>query len=313
MNWQKVFLCSLLLSAMHSSGCDADSRSKSLWFLSSMKIEQHFEDPLMIVLAKAIEEQSLSDIQNLIIQGADINAKGNEGMSPLFWALTKQKAESFKFLLERGANPNVIAEKRVEKKLYPTRPDTQKLALMELAATTDDPIYLALALQHGGDPDTIAYGSITGGITILFRSIAKGGVEHVDLLIDAGSDVNFVNEPYSNSPLEESRAYCRYDIAKRLIEAGADPTIVTGLRVDGKPISFALNIERMGFSEHFSLSQEERLEQRGHYLDVVKYLKNRELLEENFDPWFVENKAKGKTEIITYEDRPEWWPDFPKK
>lgn len=302
----------LILVCLMSVSCGVDQESKSQHFLSKMKARDYFSGSLQIKLARAIEEESIPDIRALITQGADVNAVGKKGMSPVFWALVKQKYNSFEILLGNGADPNLVTEKKVEKKLYPNRPDTKKISLMELVATMDDPRYLRLALQYGGNPNTQAHGPMLKGLTVLFSAIEKGNMENVNALIDAGADVNFVNTPGSNSPLGRARAYCRYDIVKQLIEKGADPGKILGKRMNGSPQSFALDLERFGFSSHFSLSDEEELDQRSHYLDVVNYLKKKNLLEENFDPWFRQKQAKkGKTEIIIHEERPEWWPDFP--
>ena len=304
----------LVFSCISQNACHAEHEVGVLNFFSPMKPKQYFDKPLQRSFASAVKSEDLDMIKELIAKGADVNAQGAEGMRPLFLAATRQKLESFELLLRNGADPNVTAERVAQIQLYEDSPMTRKLPLMELLVAIDDSRYLRLALEHGGDPNTKAqFGGMLKGLTVLFAAIREGYIQNVEVLVNGGADVNFLNPPSSHSPLTESANRSRYDITKLLIQNGAAPEKITGHSPDNIPISFALNVKRFGFIEHFSLSQEERLEQRGHYLDVVKYLKNRELLEENFDPWFVENKAKGKTEIIIYEDRPEWWPDFPKK
>ena len=55
----------------------------------------------------------------------------------------------------------------------------------------------------------------------------KGGhLEVVDRLIKAGANVNAHDERVEgNTPLNEYIRECSYEMAKRLIDAGADPTI----------------------------------------------------------------------------------------
>lgn len=300
-------LC-LLQAACGFQGSNGDA----LQFLKNMKAKDYFNGPLEIKLAEAIEKESLEDISVLLNEGADINARGVDGIAPLFWAALKQKPESFKLLLENGANPNIIAETKVEKKLYPDRPDTRRLPLMELLSTMDDYFYLKSALNHGGKADTLAeHAAMLSNATILFTAIRKGNIGNIEALIEAGADVNYVNSPYSNTPLEEARRQSRYDILKYLIEHGADPGMIAGERKNGDKITFAADLEKFGFYQHYSLTEEDRLEQRGHYLDVVNYLKQKDLLDEGFDPWFREKQGGGEIEIIEHETRPLWWPDFP--
>lgn len=308
------FLLLLTLCFMQTA-CRGEYTEKVgiLHFFTPMKPEKYFKEPLQRALAIAIEAEDINTIENLVTEGVNVNALGVEGMRPLFLAATSQKLKSFEFLLRSGADPNVTAERAARIQLYDHHPKTRKLPLMELLIAIDDSRYLKLALEYGGNPNTKAkYGAMLKGLTVLFAAIREGYIQNIETLVDGGADVNFLNPPSSHSPLTESNHRSRYDVTKLLIKGGADPGMITGYRVDDAPISFALNIKRHGFSSHFSLSDEEEIEQRGHYLDVVNYLKKKNLLEENFDPWFRQKQAKkGKTEIIIHKERPEWWPDFP--
>jgi ankyrin repeat protein len=46
-------------------------------------------------------------IQLLIAHGADVNAQGSSGATPLFWAVMRDEKDDVKFLLDHGANPNL--------------------------------------------------------------------------------------------------------------------------------------------------------------------------------------------------------------
>ena len=308
--FQTLFLS---LVCMFQVACGVQSsNSDALQFLKNMKAKDYFNGPLEIKLAEAIEKESLEDISVLLNEGVDINARGVDGITPLFWAALKQKPASFKLLLESGANPNIIAETKVKEKLYPDRPDTRKLPLMELLSTMDDPSYLRLALKHDGTPNTIAeYAAMVSNATVLFTAIRKGAFENVITLVENGAKVNYRNAPYPNTPLEEARKQSRYDIVKYLIEQGADPSMITGTRKNGSEMSFASNLERAGVYNLFGMPEEDFSAQRGHYLDVVNYLKQKGLLDKDFDPWFREKQGGGNIEIIEHETRPLWWPDFP--
>ena len=46
-------------------------------------------------------------VQLLIAHGADVNAQGSSGATPLFWAVMRDQKDDVKFLLDHGANPNL--------------------------------------------------------------------------------------------------------------------------------------------------------------------------------------------------------------
>jgi len=46
-------------------------------------------------------------IQLLIAHGADVNAQGTSGATPLFWAVMRDQKDDVQFLLNHGANPNL--------------------------------------------------------------------------------------------------------------------------------------------------------------------------------------------------------------
>jgi len=64
------------------------------------------------------------------------------------------------------------------------------------------------------------------GKTSLHYAVQGGHVHVVDCLIKAGADVNAHDERViGNTPLSDNARECSFEIAKLLIEAGADPTI----------------------------------------------------------------------------------------
>lgn len=64
------------------------------------------------------------------------------------------------------------------------------------------------------------------GKTPLHHAVAGGNIAIVDLLIRAGANVNANDERViGNTPLSDNIAKCSYEMVKRLIDGGADPTI----------------------------------------------------------------------------------------
>lgn len=63
-----------------------------------------FDDPETQKLAKAIQKNDIPKIKKLVAQGANVNASGKEGRTPLYYAIGASN-ETFHCLLELGANP----------------------------------------------------------------------------------------------------------------------------------------------------------------------------------------------------------------
>ncbi|MCL9805387.1 ankyrin repeat domain-containing protein [Flavobacterium amniphilum] len=56
----------------------------------------------------AVAKCDITDIENQLQQGVDINHLGADGMAPLHWAITPDTLEPMEKLLALGANPNVV-------------------------------------------------------------------------------------------------------------------------------------------------------------------------------------------------------------
>ena len=64
------------------------------------------------------------------------------------------------------------------------------------------------------------------GKTPLHYAVQGGHLQVVDRLIEAGANVNVHYERVAgNTPLSDNARECTYEMARRLIDAGADPTI----------------------------------------------------------------------------------------
>ncbi len=71
------------------------------------------------------------------------------------------------------------------------------------------------------------------GFTPLHYAVKGRHLHVVDRLIKAGANVNAHDEQMiGNTPLSEVARDCSYEMAKRLIDAGADPTIPGWMQLD---------------------------------------------------------------------------------
>jgi ankyrin repeat protein len=73
-----------------------------------------FKDELSKLLFVAVNDQNIGAIKGLLLKGANINAqnKSNE-YTPLMYAVENGKTNSLRYLLIRGANPNLITSNKM--------------------------------------------------------------------------------------------------------------------------------------------------------------------------------------------------------
>ena len=195
------------------TSCHGEPQSDAWRALSRMKAKDYFAEPLQVKLAEAVARGKTDQIGELIKQGADVNAKGRDGMRPLFWAMGKNSLKGFEILLQNGANPNVTAEGLIKSERPPS--------VMELAAIAESSEYLRLALKHGGNPNfSLGYGDRT----IIDEAILNNRTENVRLLVENGADINH-QDSFGSPPVMTAAGIDNYDIVFLLLGKGADPKI----------------------------------------------------------------------------------------
>ncbi|MBN4075968.1 ankyrin repeat domain-containing protein, partial [Gammaproteobacteria bacterium AH-315-E17] len=152
---------------------------------------------------------NLSFVQNLIAQGADINASEVDGSTALLWATYQQNLEMVSVLLNAGANPNLSNR-------YGISP------LLQSSRTGDGDAAMAL-LNAGADP----FRTRANLETPLMAAASTGLYEVVERLLEFGADVN-ATEPFQNqTALMWSAEAGHTEIVESLIAAGAEIDVLT--------------------------------------------------------------------------------------
>ncbi|MEC4766138.1 ankyrin repeat domain-containing protein [Halomonas sp. CUBES01] len=210
--------------------------------------ESYFSDPVQLALAEAAGRGDIEAMQEALNQGADPNAPGKDGMTPLFWSATDTMGaniEGFRYLLEHGGDPNLVI-------VDEDKPGKSTIHLIYLAFTQTNPEFLEAALEAGADPNTVV--SSIKGQTLLFEDYLDEYIDNVKLLIEYGADVNYRGQ-FQQPPLISAIAGSDYKAALAFVEAGADPNLeneVNGITALGLIKS---NHDRQDRSEGSSYSQ----------------------------------------------------------
>lgn len=240
------------------------------------KAEDFFTDEKALALCEAIEAKDLAKIDELIAEGADVNAKGRGNMTPLLWAFPMGE-EVFQRILEHGADPNVqltedpeVSRQLERAGICPTHSVTylaayaSGLLLVNFHDINMDN-YLRLVLEHGGDVNL----ETASGRTPLFGAATGVGnsAERVQLLLEAGADINHQDDRGSTAAISA----VNYNNLLVLLKAGADCRVVNS---GGRDVVLLVAADGSYDSEPGLFPDLKRvcefLEQQGYDLDAAR-------------------------------------------
>jgi ankyrin repeat protein len=196
----RLFIFSVgALMLVFSAGCGAHHREFDELFPADPARE----------MAAAAGRGDLRKLDRLIQQGVPIDSLGNNGATPLWWTVRMRNKEGFRYLLERGANPNA----RV----------WMIDCIMDLAAGEKDSDFLQLALAHGADPNHI---NGIGRAPAIFAAVWKYNLPNIRILIASGANLNATDEG-GRTVLVQAAVFGRYEYVFEMLRAGANPTVTS--------------------------------------------------------------------------------------
>jgi len=212
-----IMAVALCLAAV---GCGATNLlpSRTYHQRCGWKAEDYFTDPKVIALCKAIEANDLAEMERLVKEGADVNAQGKGKMTPLLWAFPDNHLPRFKWLLEHGADPNVKIESEFNTRGFMVPGD----AVTHFVCKTAFPGYFEAVFEHGGDPNlrTSRYEDVP--LTLVITEGGGGNREEmIRKLVAAGADPDI----HSGLRTQAMRAVSwggQYGLANLLLDLGAD-------------------------------------------------------------------------------------------
>lgn len=173
--------------------------------LAYMTLETMFPDARARLLASAAGEGNLAEVDRLVAEGVNVDSRGTQNATPLFWSM--RNPSGFTKLLELGANPNVVFG--------------DGGSVMHWAARAEDTGLLRAALRHGGDPNLVA-GAFER--TPLFEAIGRNDTAALDLLLDAGADID-ARSSNGDTAAMVAAGRGRFDVVYLLLSRGASYSV----------------------------------------------------------------------------------------
>lgn len=182
-----------------------------------------FPNPLDAALADAAAAGARERVEALVKSGANVNAVGRDGVTPLLWALSAQNKRGVASLLDFGANPNYVAP--------------SGFSPISLASGFDDPDFLRSMLAHGGDPNMKS----GVGEPILHTAITSERWLNVEILLDNGADINS-RSATGMTPALLCAYLDDYEKVAYFLRRGADHTLVAN---NGSTLANEIDLSRL--------------------------------------------------------------------
>jgi uncharacterized protein len=177
----------------------------------------------------ASKNGSAAMIELLLKAGADPNSTDSHGATPLMSAAAAGSTDAVKVLLDHGANVNAKETTWGQTALMFAASLNRAEAIRMLIAHGGDPKITAKVASLGdykipGDKDSVRENApaAMGGMTALHYAAREGHMNSVRALVDGGADINELCAADNTSVLTEAIINGHYDMAKFLLDHGAD-------------------------------------------------------------------------------------------
>lgn len=179
--------------------------------------------------AQLLEAANLGDLEGVIRllgEGADVNARNENGQTALNLAVQYDLSPMVEVLFENGADPNI--------------PDTVGWTVLAIATYKDLPHMVSRLVEGGARPDEPRDERLP-----LLLAIGLGRPKLIRLLIELGANPN-VTVPGMGTPLHHAVRHMQIESARELLSGGANPTVAVMDEAGSQAMPTPLEIAKSG-------------------------------------------------------------------
>ena len=151
-----------------------------------------------------IKNADINIVKLLLKRDADVDVQDNCGRTVLIFALIRGHLDIAKLLLQHNADPNIH--------------DNSGMTPLIFATISGHLNMVKLLLQHGADPDAV----YDRGMTALAAAVNHNHIDIVNELLQQGADPNLYGIYIDNVPCAPLYFVTSKEIAKLLLDNGAD-------------------------------------------------------------------------------------------
>jgi ankyrin repeat protein len=170
-------------------------------------------------LVNAAKKQDFDTVRSLLTEEININEAQGDGTTALAWTVYWDDLDTAKRLVDEGADVNLA--------------NYLGVSPLILAARNQSPEMMAALLEVGADPNQATW----SGETVLMSTARTGGTKNITLLLDHGAEINMQEPRRGQTALMWAISYGHPDVARVLIERGADINSRTTQLVDTEDYS----------------------------------------------------------------------------